>query len=178
MDRIFLTKRQRETRQNKAATEQKGERKKREREQEKTTKKLKMSEEFSSEDNEEEWEESGSSLDDIDSEMGVDPVDLLSKDDLRPGNFILVAFKYLGKRSSVTYKYVASITKANNENEVEVHCLKSMDREKRSFTYIKNDIWSVDTKDILGKLPEPTLVQDVRSLKTVFSSPIEVFEKE
>ena len=56
----------------------------------------------------EEWVESGNSDDDIDVRQGED-IEVYPPNDIKPGSFILVKFKVSGKRSSITYKYVASV---------------------------------------------------------------------
>ena len=77
----------------------------------------------------EEWVESGNSDDDIDVIPGED-IKMYPLNSIKPGSFILVKFKVSGKRSSITQKYVASVLREILKGEYEIHCLKSLNREK------------------------------------------------
>ena len=69
--------------------------------------------------------------------------------DIKPGSFILVKFKVSGKRSSITYKYVASVLREISTGEYEIHCLKSLNREKTEYEYIENDISIIKKTEII-----------------------------
>ncbi|CAG9762723.1 unnamed protein product [Ceutorhynchus assimilis] len=78
---------------------------------------------------EEKWEESGSSGDYIDY-LGADisDMEIHKADDSKPGDFILVKFMGTGKRMSATFRYVATILTILSDTELQIQCLKSIDK--------------------------------------------------
>ncbi|KAF5296783.1 hypothetical protein FQA39_LY12301 [Lamprigera yunnana] len=120
---------------------------------------------LSSEDEyEEEWIESGNSLDDIVINEVV-------------SDYILALFVSTGKKAVVHYKYVAKILQVLEGDDFEVQCLKSLDESKTTFKFIENDQCVIAKKEILGRLPDPQLIQFGRILKTIFPAEVEVYEK-
>ncbi|KAF5296098.1 hypothetical protein FQA39_LY02732 [Lamprigera yunnana] len=119
---------------------------------------------LSSEDeDEEEWIESRNILDDVINEV----------EDLKVDDYILALFVSTGKRAVVHYKYVAKILQVLQGDDFEVQCLKSLDETKTTFKFIENDQCVIAKKEILGRLPDPQLVQFGRILKTVFPAEVE-----
>lgn len=112
-------------------------------------------------------------------EEEVDEVELSPIKDLKTGDFILVKFVYSGKKScrETEFRYVAVISKVINDKEFEIQCLKSSNLQKTRFTYIDNDLSIINIVDMLGKLPNPKLVQESRALITVFPGSVHTFEK-
>ncbi|KAF5301793.1 hypothetical protein FQA39_LY10578 [Lamprigera yunnana] len=133
------------------------------------TKRKKKKAPLSSEDkDEEEWIESGDSLDDI----------VINKvEDLKVGDYILSLFVSTGKRAVVHYKYVAKILQVLEGDDFEVQCSKSLDETKTTIKFVENDQCIIAKKEILGRLPDPQLVQFGRILKTVLPAEVEVYEK-
>ncbi|KAG5867707.1 hypothetical protein JTB14_019124 [Gonioctena quinquepunctata] len=135
----------------------------------------KQVEETSSE--EEEWVERGSIIDNIDDEnQEQDEILLFSVEDSNLGDYILASFQSVGKRAS-SNKYVSKILKILPENAYEIQGLRSLDGSKIVFKYIDNDMSLINKSDILGKLPDPQLIQDGRILKISFPTAVDVFEK-
>ncbi|KAF5269867.1 hypothetical protein FQA39_LY08539 [Lamprigera yunnana] len=135
---------------------------------------------LSSEDeDEEEWIESGNSLDDIVinevTDQETDDIIFLVED-LKVGDYILALFVSTGKRAVVHYKYVAKILQVLEGDDFEVQCLKSLDETKTTFKFIENDQCVIAKKEILGRLPDPQLIQFGRILKTAFPAKVEVYE--
>ncbi|KAF5295277.1 hypothetical protein FQA39_LY13142 [Lamprigera yunnana] len=97
-------------------------------------------------------------------------------EDLKVGDYILALFVSTGERAVVHYKYVAKIQVLEGD-DFEVQCLKSLDETKTTFKFIENDQCVIAKKEILGRLPDPQLVQFGRILKTVFPAEVEVYEK-
>ncbi|KAF5305056.1 hypothetical protein FQA39_LY09318 [Lamprigera yunnana] len=77
----------------------------------------------------------------------------------------------------IHYKYVAKILQVLEGDDFEVQCLKNLDETKTTFKFIENDQCVIAKKEILGRLPDPQLVQFGRILKTVFPAEVEVYEK-
>lgn len=123
----------------------------------------------------EDWVESGSSLDDVDFDTAE--VEMFAVKDLKPGDFVLAQFQASGKRVATTYRYVSTILEVVSPKEFKIQCLKSLNQEKTSFDYIENDISIINKNNIITQLPEPVLQQDGRKLKTTFSAPVNVVEK-
>ncbi|KAF5278415.1 hypothetical protein FQA39_LY05904 [Lamprigera yunnana] len=98
-------------------------------------------------------------------------------EDLKVGDYILALFVSTGKRAVVHYKYVAKILQVLEGDDFEVQCLKSLDETKTTFKFIENDQCVIANKEILGRLPDPQLVQLGRILKTVFPAEVEVYER-
>ncbi|KAF5285900.1 hypothetical protein FQA39_LY04361 [Lamprigera yunnana] len=129
----------------------------------------------------EEWIESGDSLDDIVinevTDQETDDI-IFQVEDLKVGDYILALFVSTGKRAVVHYKYVAKILQVLEGDDFEVQCLKSLDETKITFKFIENDPCVIAKKEILGRLPDPQLVQfGRRILETVFPAEVEVYEK-
>lgn len=62
-------------------------------------------------------------------------------------------------------------------DEFQVHCLKSINKEKTEFVYIDNDISQIEEKDIIGKLPTPSVKEINRTIVTVFPGSVNTEEK-
>ncbi|KAF5296255.1 hypothetical protein FQA39_LY12592 [Lamprigera yunnana] len=131
----------------------------------------------SEDEDEEEWIESGDSLDDIVinevTDQETDDI-IFQVEDLKVGDYILALFVSTGKRAVVHYKYVAKILHVLEGDDFEVQCLKSLDETKTTFKFIENDQCVITKKEILGRLPDPQLLQFGRILKTVFPAEVEV----
>lgn len=130
----------------------------------------------SSSSEEQEWMPSQSTEDEINEESGR-PVGLCPPDNLIPGDFVIVKYENSEKKKPYIYRYVATILTAISTEEFEIQCLKSANLEKTCFTYIENDISTINIVDAVGKLPEPTLFEKGRVLQNKFSGAVDVFEK-
>ncbi|KAF5298319.1 hypothetical protein FQA39_LY11803 [Lamprigera yunnana] len=105
----------------------------------------------------------GDSLDDIVinevTDQETDDI-IFQVQDLKVGAYILALFVNTGEKSCSS-----------------LQCLKSLDETKTIFKFIDNDQCVIAKKEILGRLPDPQLVQFGRILKTVFPAEVEVYEK-
>lgn len=141
----------------------------------KSKKKLAFDSNSTSDENEP-WIESGSSLDDV-SIIGEEPwnfIELIPVTDYNPGDFVLVKFLG-GKRNSTSYRYVAIIQEIYPDDEIRVMCLKNTS-DKTVFCIQEDDVSTVKTSAILGKLPNPDMKGSEGRFKYVFQKPVDVFE--
>ncbi|CAH1103779.1 unnamed protein product [Psylliodes chrysocephalus] len=147
--------------------------------QKKTTKLEKQNlEPGSSSEEQGDWEESCSSGDDIDfMEPEQENIEMFGTNDLQLGDFVLVTFKLLDKRSTTTYRYVAKILNIFSSEEYEIQSFKSAYEEKTVFYPIENDVSSIDKGDILAKLSEPVVQEQIRKRKTIFSGQVDIYEQ-
>lgn len=108
----------------------------------------------------------------------IEAADILLPSDqpIKPGDFVLVRFSACGKRKSTTYRYLTTVRQVT-ENDLEIQCLKSTNKEKTRFEYIENDISTIFKTDVLGMLPEPALVEEGRKLIAKFPGFVDVLEK-
>ncbi|KAK4880790.1 hypothetical protein RN001_008936 [Aquatica leii] len=126
----------------------------------------------------EDWVESGSSGNDIDlTVFEQEDIEIFEPKDLNLGDFVLVRFKLTGKRSTTTYRYVAKILEILSSEEYEIQCYKTANDEKTVFYPIKNDIFTINQCDILGKLSEPTVEDKGRKCKTIFPGQVDISEQ-
>lgn len=117
------------------------------------------------------------STDDMDGQQGKE-VQILSTEDIKAGDFVLVKFFSAGTKvvKNKHFKYVANVLMKIND-EFQVHCLKSINKEKTEFVYIDNDISQIEEKDIIGKLPTPSVKEINRTIVTVFPGSVNTEEK-
>jgi len=101
---------------------------------------------------------------------------VLSTSDLKPGDYIIVKFETSNKRKLI-YKYVASVLKIADVNDIEIQCFESIDEENTEFVPIDNDVSMIGIESIVGKLPVPELKLSGRQLKSVFPGVVDIFEK-
>lgn len=79
-----------------------------------------------------------------------------SKKDIIIGTYVLV--KVLGgRRKKETYRYVAVVLKKNDNDELEVNGLKSLDITKTKFKITEDDEFTIGMSDIIAVLPDPTV---------------------
>lgn len=96
--------------------------------------------------------------------------------DLKPGDYVLVKFKPVGKKQ-ICYKYVATVIRVISETELEVQYFESIDEEHTEFILAEGDISLVDLDDIVYKLPTPELNFKNRQYISVFPGIVDVYEK-
>ncbi|XP_074038692.1 uncharacterized protein [Leptinotarsa decemlineata] len=125
----------------------------------------------SSESEYEEWQESGSSLDDITEHFSSDSEDepLASivkkvKKDIAVGDFYLVAFP--GKKTY--HNYVCSVQNIYDTGEVEVHAFTPIEESKNVFKVIENDISVVNAEQLVKRLEYPSVVTTGNRIKYKF----------
>ncbi|KAG5872181.1 hypothetical protein JTB14_033133 [Gonioctena quinquepunctata] len=79
---------------------------------------------------EKEWEESGSSGDDVKLTDSPEEIEMLKADDLKLGTFVLVKFEMLVKRHASTYNYVAEIIQCTSHEEYKIQSFRCINTEK------------------------------------------------
>ncbi|KAL4085287.1 hypothetical protein QTP88_027146 [Uroleucon formosanum] len=94
----------------------------------------------------------------------------------KKGDYIIVKFETSNK-GKLIYKYVASVLKIADVNDIEIQCFESIDKENTEFVPIDNDVSMIGIESIVGKLPIPELKLSGRQLKSVFPGVVDVFEK-
>lgn len=101
----------------------------------------------SSED-EEGWIDSGDSLDDVDI-IGEanDQVffDLGDSKNISVGDYVLGKF-YGGKRNATIFRYICVIQNIYNDQDVEVMCMKSINKDKNIFVFDEKDVSCIKKK--------------------------------
>lgn len=95
---------------------------------------------------------------------------------MKPSDYIIVKFETSNK-GKLIYKYVASVLKIADVNDIEIQCFESIDKENTEFVPIDNDVSMIGIESIVGKLPIPELKLSGRQLKSVFPGVVDVFEK-
>lgn len=137
----------------------------------------KMKPEDSDTSDEDEWMSSGSSLDNIN--LLEDPTNVCEVtpcDKVTAGDFVLVQFTG-GKRNSTHFKYVTIVQDVFPDGEILVISLKKNNEEKTVFSLLEDDVSTITTSQMIGKLPTPEMKGTENRVKYVlFEKPVEVFE--
>lgn len=112
------------------------------------------------------------STDDMDGQQGKE-VQILSTEDIKAGDFVLVKIFSAGTKvvKNKHFKYVANVLMKFKR------WVKSINKEKTEFVYIDNDISQIEEKDIIGKLPTPSVKEINRTIVTVFPGSVNTEEK-
>lgn len=122
----------------------------------------------------EDWEESGSSLDDISDENFSDHSEnetLGNEAETNPirgtakGDFYLVSFP--GKK--LVHKYVCCVQNIINANELEVQAFSPIEGDKTTFKIIEDDISVVTQAQLICKLEQPQIIGSGKRIRYRFS---------
>lgn len=99
--------------------------------------------------------------------------ELMDAKEVKVGDFLLAQFKG-GKRQSVTYRYVVSVSNVYEDGELYVNAMVS-DGNKKTFKDI-DDLSTITTSDVVGKLPMPDISMVGGRPRFIFKNEVDVFE--